>query len=694
MNYTPEHDMQRWVPATVSQGQLLVANFGTDQTSMGSDAVMIWTGDYPMLFSNDEVILVEPNFYRMNFHLLEAVDHITTADDLMAMANYHAGQQALKNPPDWLTPKLIESLGKRSPHIFDKIDAQIRKGQKTAEQMGVDWNRQLPQGFVDSLTSFAYMMVNIEGLRGRDVGSYTLAEGPTGEVKDYIIWEMTKSIAQAAFIRPSMKKKKKSPYLPVVLEWVLNGSVILPEDVDKIREALVEFEQARDAGKLKGSIETSRGPKPKGEINSYPTLPSLMEELDSMRDVVPGARLNCEGLDGVEIIHQENYGADADPHILRVYEITSAEAMKKCGGIQPNGRRGTSWCVVQERWFCNYKPERYYMFTTEVNGEENWMGLLHPESSQWKDANDAGIGEGWYDGKPSATQSTLIRAEMTVDDYASVVIPVLEDIVGSDASEFTGDLAGVDPDAVLHDIDVILEYPSDWMGNLNYNVEKWEWGIIEAVTDKDVDQLDGLIAYAMGQQDTDPHANEIGVTGPSADTPPDGLVEFIDSAIQTLAGNEMNEASKGSGGWLLPGEVKGQQTLPGLKVQSPEEAHEAWFHHIYQAIYDQDKGYEKWVKKLLKIISEMDIRVAEDGYDREMEVGEIAKWRNAKSGDDQKLAWEVFGWGESQYDSFKQYRDEIAAGNYENLNSAWYDVHEYATGNLYENLWTSHPEMY
>jgi hypothetical protein len=81
--------------------------------------------------------------------------------------------------------------------------------------------------------------VQIRRAAGEDIGGYSKEEGPTGEVKDHIIWEVVKYLAQAAFIRPSMKKKKKSPYLPVVLKWFLSGTVILPEDVEKMQEALI-----------------------------------------------------------------------------------------------------------------------------------------------------------------------------------------------------------------------------------------------------------------------------------------------------------------------------------------------------------------------------------------------------------------------------------------------------------------------
>jgi hypothetical protein len=376
--------------------------------------------------------------------------------------------------------------------------------------------------------------------------------------------------------------------------------------------------------------------------------------------------------------------------ILRVYEITDAAAMRKCGGFQPDGRK-SAWCVVNEQWFCNYSPQRYYMFTVEdlETGVENWLGLLHNESNQWKCAPmDVKITAGVHRGEPSARQEVLDDAGITADEYHDFVLPILDELTDESRA---GDLGTVDPYDVIHDIDVVMEQPNDILGSLNYNVEKWEWELIEAVTDQDVDQMDGLIAYAMGQQDTDPHANEPGVSGRSVDTPPDELIEVINDAIQKVAIAELHKASKGTGGWMLPGEASGQQRLPFDEVYV-EEAIEAWFAHIYNAIYEQAKGYEKWVKKILKEIGGYEVVVQMGNYDDgpTVEIADIAKWRNTKGGADEKAAWGIIYGSDSDYDELSKWREEIASDNYDHLEDAWSAVHEYALN--YENLHTQHPE--
>lgn len=232
--------------------------------------------------------------------------------------------------------------------------------------------------------------------------------------------EITKAIYDTAMITPKMVKKKMSPFLDAVTKWVMNGSIKLPEDSQKTRESLEEFNRQKVAGTLKGD---------NANINTIERQQDLFKAISDKQGL--GKSLGFEE-GGAKLIPEWTMkfedGEDGGAGMYKVYRIDDHATMQKCGS-------NSNWCVVHEQSFNQYKPP-YFLITRHDDEGEHRVALAHRGSMQLKAEDDSSL----LDDDPGLFQSLR---------------PILNKIFGENRlSLASGDLGQgpVDIPAVMQDL--------------------------------------------------------------------------------------------------------------------------------------------------------------------------------------------------------------------------------------------------
>ena len=266
--------------------------------------------------------------------------------------------------------------------------------------------------------------------------------------------EITKAIYDTAMITPKMVKKKMSPFLDAVTKWVMNGSIKLPEDSQKTRESLEEFNRQKVAGTLKGD---------NANINTIERQQDLFKAISDKQGL--GKSLGFEE-GGAKLIPEWTMkfedGEDGGAGMYKVYRIDDHATMQKCGS-------NSNWCVVHEQYFNQYKPP-YFLITRHDDEGEQRVALVHRGSMQLKAEDDSSL----LDDDPGLFQSLR---------------PILNKIFGENRLRLGGGDLGqgpaskVDVSAVMQDLigdsgiikkiaNTAVEVSEDFYTNLDSNLNQ------------------------------------------------------------------------------------------------------------------------------------------------------------------------------------------------------------------------------
>lgn len=172
----------------------------------------------------------------------------------------------------------------------------------------------------------------------------------------------------------------KATYIVWITKMFLNGSLIWPEDKQKVTDALREF----DRQKLKGGFKGDRN------IYSYPSFSALYNTVEENRDVktkaemvrykeTEGAEVVAEG-EAVKVVKDKEGKVieRKDLGLAKVVKVTTPEAGAKLW-------RHVAWCVKDPNfWGSSYKPPFYMV---ELNGKPMFLHDQH--SMSLKKADDA-----------------------------------------------------------------------------------------------------------------------------------------------------------------------------------------------------------------------------------------------------------------------------------------------------------------
>ena len=177
------------------------------------------------------------------------------------------------------------------------------------------------------------------------------------------IIEVARMLMEASWVTPSMQRSKKSPYLPTVVQWYLNRSIRLPEDVPKTQETLLEFHQMMQAGILKGD---------NADIEFQTTQQKLAKFLRAFKaGAKKGGLYEQEGC-----VRAGEYG----PYVL--FRVDDYETGKVVFD-------GTNWCVRNKPYFDRYHPPFWMVINTGLKqDEEDRVCLMHANSFQVKSIDD------------------------------------------------------------------------------------------------------------------------------------------------------------------------------------------------------------------------------------------------------------------------------------------------------------------
>ena len=145
---------------------------------------------------------------------------------------------------------------------------------------------------------------------------------------------------------------KKTPFVNLILKWLINNKIKLPEDIDTVSEVLGK---ANDLINNKGV---------KLDVNSYNSPGDLRNDVNEKLGVVEKGTY-----DYLELV-------DQIPG-FKLYKVNSWEEGKVAF-------KGSGWCVKHKNHFNNYKPP-YFMVATS---DDKRYALMHNDSKQVKDVHD------------------------------------------------------------------------------------------------------------------------------------------------------------------------------------------------------------------------------------------------------------------------------------------------------------------
>jgi hypothetical protein len=145
---------------------------------------------------------------------------------------------------------------------------------------------------------------------------------------------------------------KKTPFINLILKWLINNKIKLPEDIDTVSEVLGK---ANDLVNNKGV---------KLDINNYESPGDLRKDVNDKLGVVEKG-----AYDYLELVNQiPGY---------KLYKVDSWEEGKVAF-------KDSGWCVQRKNHFNNYKPP-YFMVVTS---DDKRYALMHKNSNSIKDVHD------------------------------------------------------------------------------------------------------------------------------------------------------------------------------------------------------------------------------------------------------------------------------------------------------------------
>lgn len=151
-----------------------------------------------------------------------------------------------------------------------------------------------------------------------------------------------------------------------ISKLALAGTVILPEDIDKLQEKITQFEELKKRGKIKG-VDIN-------QVKSYGELARIVEK--AMGEKTKGETYRDNLVNGQQQLWTDGFWA--------VYRVTTPEACAKLF-------RGTEWCVK------DHKHSEYYLADgplTYVTKQGQPYALLHEANGDAKNVYDETIDEG------------------------------------------------------------------------------------------------------------------------------------------------------------------------------------------------------------------------------------------------------------------------------------------------------------
>lgn len=123
---------------------------------------------------------------------------------------------------------------------------------------------------------------------------------------------------------------KKTPFVNVILKWVLDRSVTFPEDIEKVNEILTKYQHARNNEGFRKDI---------GQFKTYSDLAKELLDIEGV------------GYNTAELV--ETSGD------YKLYKISNFDQGKICFA-------DSGWCVQHEHAFDEYNPP----FFMVVNGKK------------------------------------------------------------------------------------------------------------------------------------------------------------------------------------------------------------------------------------------------------------------------------------------------------------------------------------
>ena len=145
---------------------------------------------------------------------------------------------------------------------------------------------------------------------------------------------------------------KKTPFVNLILKWLINYLIVLPEDIETVSKVL---SKANDLVNNKGV---------KLNINNYNSPGDLRKDVNDKLGVV-----EKETYDYLELV-------DQIPG-FKLYEVSSWEEGERAF-------KDSGWCVQRKNHFDEYKPP-YFMVVTS---DDKRYALMHKDSNQIKDVHD------------------------------------------------------------------------------------------------------------------------------------------------------------------------------------------------------------------------------------------------------------------------------------------------------------------
>jgi hypothetical protein len=158
--------------------------------------------------------------------------------------------------------------------------------------------------------------------------------------------------------------ENKAVYLPWITKLASRGVIKYPEDTEKVKETLAQFEQQKVAPDFQGSKD----------INSYKTYGDLAKTIElNQGKTSKGLAKKISTEQGIEHIYQDSN--------FMIYKISTQEgASKLC--------RNTKWCIKDPKYGSFYL-QKGPLFMIVKNNEP--YVLMHFETGSIKDAYDKSI---------------------------------------------------------------------------------------------------------------------------------------------------------------------------------------------------------------------------------------------------------------------------------------------------------------
>lgn len=159
------------------------------------------------------------------------------------------------------------------------------------------------------------------------------------------------------------------------LAWIFKlerlGTVTFPEDTEKVRTRLAEFDQ----------LKKKQGFNGEKDINKYATYSQLAQVVRANSEVKTKGEIKRElAVEGAELLNEQDG--------FRLYRITTCEAGLALGW------RTTEWCVKDPKYFNQYGPPFYYIMEEHEGAEFETQWYPHqllkmdPERTQCMDVLD------------------------------------------------------------------------------------------------------------------------------------------------------------------------------------------------------------------------------------------------------------------------------------------------------------------